>query len=504
MDGLLCWTSVVFAAVFLCLSSRMIVVSAIVDEIRTNLYVAVPATLRMMFFTLADVAFLALVGRWDGTPVTHFDGVSLGTMFVNVTGLSLALGFSNSLMPFVSQNSGSGADHRNGLYFSKYVRASAVIFLGALAMAEFAEALMISLHQVPEVARCVQQFTRIAVWSLPGNFFAKGIQAVLEARRDVLPGLASDVFLALLQVGLCYALLDAGYGFQGAAFARVIASSVAAALLACFVSLTGRSAHVWAVPKGEASVPMRLYLKQALPQTFATCAEWWAQETMALIAGTLPFAQTMVGAHAILFNSAAVVFMAGLGLRNALSTRVGNLVGAGQQSRVPHAIGVGVALAAVEVLLLVLGAQAMRGPAIRLFTADAQVFAAVNDAYGVMLAVFPPYFFTFALFGVLAGCGRQSEVLVVFMISMAIGLPTGAYLGVVRGFGLSGIWVGNVLSFAISAMMLLVAVLRTDWRSVRSLDSAIASSTPLLESPSTSKAVHTILPIAVDSAIAAA
>lgn len=477
--GFLCCSSVCFACVFLAVSSRAIIFARVTEEVHNNLYVSVPATLRFVFFTLADVAFLGLVGHWDAVPVTHFDGVSLGIMFVNVTGLSLAIGFSNSLMPFVSQNSGNGIDHRNGVYFQKYVQASFIIFLFAWMMAQYAAPIMQGMHQVPQVARCVQQFTRIAVWALPGSFFMKGVQAVLEAQRDVTPGLAADVFSGVLQVGLCQVLLAAGYGFQGAAVARVVASSAAALLLAAFVCFTGRGSHVWAVPESEEGVPMKLYLEQAVPQTVATCTEWWAQASMAIIAGMLVHARTMVAAHAILFNSALVVFMAGLGLRNALCTRVGNLIGAGQPSFIPHAIGVGLAIAAAEVLFLVFIAQALRARVIHLFTVDAAVFAAVDGSYGEMLAVFPPYLFTFALFGVLTACGRQNEALGVFLVSMAIGLSTGAYLGLWCSLGLSGIWLGNVLAFAISSTMMLVIALKTDWRKVQSLDSAITSITPL-------------------------
>lgn len=210
---------------------------------------------------------------------------------------------------------------------------------------------------------------------------------------------------------------------------------------------------------------LRTYLSQALPQTCATCAEWWAQEAMVLIAGFLPDPQTKIAAHGILFNLAVVLFLPGLGARNGCAIRIGNLLGEGRADKIRPALLVALGLSFLQVLAMaaVMGFKATA--IVSVFTRDPAVALTTVSAWDSMLAVQWPYHFAFVAFGALSSVGRQDEVLTVFLASFAFGLAYGAYAGVVLHQGLTALWVGNALAFAISSFMLLRRTLLVDWNS---------------------------------------
>jgi MATE family multidrug resistance protein len=271
-----------------------------------------------LFFTLSDCFYIALVGRYDSLPVSHFAGASMGMMLVNVTGLSLGIGFAGALGPFVSQEYGKGCTTRNGLHLLNFVQCAMAIFLFSLLASNASELLLVAVGQDSELAANVQRYARIGVWAVPGQILVKALQQVLDAQRDVAPGLVVDVIGAVLQVPMCWSVLRVGGGFSGAAYVKVFVSTLMCAILIAWIHLTGRGLHVWSLPADEPPASMWLFLRQAVPNTFATCVEWWAQEFIALLAGLLPHASLTVASNGILFNCAVVFYMTWVGSKKSM------------------------------------------------------------------------------------------------------------------------------------------------------------------------------------------
>eukprot|EP00401_Gymnodinium_catenatum_P000412 CAMPEP_0117466798 /NCGR_PEP_ID=MMETSP0784-20121206/5327_1 /TAXON_ID=39447 /ORGANISM="" /LENGTH=405 /DNA_ID=CAMNT_0005260749 /DNA_START=321 /DNA_END=1538 /DNA_ORIENTATION=+ len=393
----------------------------------------------------------------------------MGMMLVNVTGLSLGIGFAGALAPFVSQDYGMGVTRRNGLHFRNFAICASIIFVVSCVAAYNADVLLVFLGQDPAVAECVYRYARVGVWALPGQIFVKGVQQVLDSQRDVMPGLVADVLGALLKFPLCLALLLAGGGFVCVAYAQVV-TSVVVGYLGIYVFATGRAGCVWSSPRDEPPAPMSLFLAQALPNTFACCVEWWAQEVMAIFSGMLPSASVMIASQGVLFQSAAIFYMVWVGAKGAMGTRVGNIIGNGRPDQVPQAIAMGTAVSTIELLLVVGLGWVFRRCAVGAFTSHHHVIDVALGTWSTMLFVLVPYSYTFVLFGVLSGAGRQKLCAYVFFASVTVGLPASAYLSLVVGLGLDGLWLGNALVFIIAGLTLHIVTLRTDWRAMQKLD----------------------------------
>jgi len=81
-----------------------------------------------------------------------------------------------------------------------------------------------------------------------------------------------------------------------------------------------------------------------------------------------------------------------------------------------------------------------------------------------------PYSFTFVIFGVLSGAGRQGIVAYVFLVSLTVGMPVGICLSFGAKLGLDGLWLGNGAFFAIAGAILYIKVFQSDWHSMKTLE----------------------------------
>ncbi|CAE8631651.1 unnamed protein product [Polarella glacialis] len=462
-------TSAVLALSYIVPVARHFAAPGLGQELKCHVRIAVPSVLRYLFFTISKSLFVALVGHMDADPVEHFDGAALGISLVNITGLSIGLGFLGAMAPFVAQECGSGRPDRCGLHLRNYYICTAVIFTCSWSISHWADVIMLSLGQDAKVSLCVQKFASIAVWSLPFQLIVKGIQQVLDAQADVVPGLVTDVTTALVQLPLAYFTLNAGYGYQGAAVSLVVCNALALAFLASWVFYTGRAKSVWHVDVQEPRAPMLPFLGLASYSVVACCIEWWAQECMIIWSGWLPSAPTMVAVQGILFTLACIFYMVWVGTKNAMSMRVGNLIGAGEASKVLQALLVGVVMGVVEVFMVLSVGFLLRDELIDAFTTNASVAAQIVEVWPVMLACFVPYSITFVLFGVLAGAGRQGVVACSFCACCFFGMCVGLHLCFVEDFSLKGLWFGNFAFFLSASVVLYTIVVRTDWNALESL-----------------------------------
>lgn len=101
----------------------------------------------------------------------------------------------------------------------------------------------------------------------------------------------------------------------------------------------------------------------------------------------------------------------------------------------------------------------------KLWTDEPDILLEAEGAIlGIVLSV-PPYAVMMCMLGVLRGAGLQMRgALAVFVSFYVFGLPGGAYLGLYGGFGLLGVWWGNVigLSFSAASMVIMACYIRWD------------------------------------------
>merc|ERR1719245_942069 len=157
----------------------------------------------------------------------------------------------------------------------------------------------------------------------------------------------------------------------------------------------------------------------------------------------------LVGANGILFACLCVFYMTFVGVSQATQQRMGELVGARDVRRIPSSVAAATTVALVLSAAVRATLRAYGEDLLELYTNDPDIVAeAVGANPGMFLSV-PPYAVMMCLLGALRSAGLQAFGTGALAVSFYVfGIPFGAYAGLANGmgWGLLGIWSGNVVS----------------------------------------------------------
>jgi len=198
---------------------------------------------------------------------------------------------------------------------------------------------------------------------------------------------------------------------------------------------------------------LRELLRLGLPFAGSLLAEVSLFSVAALMLGAL--GASVIAAHAIAINYAAVMFMIPLSLSAATTIHTGFLVGAGNRAEARRAGWSGIAICAGFMLCSAVVILLARDQIVSLYTADASV-AALATALLLYAAVFQVADGTQV--GVAGALRGFKEARIPFLISVSaywlIGFPLAWYLGFPVGTGAPGVWIGLTLGLFAAAALL--------------------------------------------------
>lgn len=175
--------------------------------------------------------------------------------------------------------------------------------------------------------------------------------------------------------------------------------------------------------------------------------ETWAFQITTLLAGALGEAE--LAAHVVALNLASLSFMVPMGLSQGASTRVGNLLGAGQTHAARRsatlALGLGAGVMVVSAVLFV----TLRWELPRLYSDDATVVALAASILPIA-AAFQVFDGTQAVGGgVLRGLGATRPAAVFNLVGYyVVALPLALLAAKSFGMGLPGLWWGLCVGLA--------------------------------------------------------
>jgi len=190
-----------------------------------------------------------------------------------------------------------------------------------------------------------------------------------------------------------------------------------------------------------------------------TGLEIWAFNASNLIAGRL--GPQAIAAHLVVMNMASITFMAVMGVAQATTVRVGNLIGAARPAAAQRSAWVGVGMGAGFMSLAALCFVLGRAVFPHAYTND---LAVVHAATAIL-----PFAAAFQIFdgtqavccGVLRGMGRPLPAAAANAIGYwLLALPLGAWLALESGAGLPGLWLGLALGLVVVAGALLLFIAR--------------------------------------------
>jgi multidrug resistance protein, MATE family len=421
------------------------------DEVGRIARLAWPVVLGQLGLVAMGVVDLLMVAPLGANATA---GVGIGNS-LSFGSLILVIGVAAGLDPLVTQAYGAGNPGRAGTAAARGAVVTLATCVPVIAVHLAAAPILALLHQPEEVMPAAVAFCWIGAFGVvPFAGFAV-LRQLLQGGGVMRPamwviGIGNVVNL----VGDWILVRWADLGVAGVAWCTVAVRWV---MLGALIVLC-RGALRAAVPTGavlELAAISRV-ARIAWPVALQLGLEVWAFNACSFLAGALGANQA--AAHTAALSAASVAFMVPLGVGAAAATRVGNLVGAGQDWRRAGAVAVGLGAAVMTVSAAVF--LAMPHPIGRMYNPDPAVIALVASVLPVA-AAFGWFDGTQVVaFGVLRGLG-DTRVPMLFNVLgyWVIGLPTGAALAFVGGYGLIGVWIGLSIGLGVVTVLLLARLL---------------------------------------------
>lgn len=198
------------------------------------------------------------------------------------------------------------------------------------------------------------------------------------------------------------------------------------------------------------------YLKEILhvgiPIGLSSSMEVTMFALVSLLMGSI--SAVAVAGHQVAINFSAMTFMVPFGLSTAVTTRVGNAIGKGAMHEARRRGYVGIGLAALFMSTTALLIYLFPGVITSMYTQDQEVKSvAISLLY--MAAIFQiSDGLQVSGYGALRGLKDTKLPMVVnFIAYWMIGLPLGYYLGIIRGIGPQGLWMGLIAGLTTAAIL---------------------------------------------------
>lgn len=305
---------------------------------------------------------------------------------------------------------------------------SAIVF-------SFARTFALWLTGNADTAAEAARWMRVAALAIPltlvimaGNGWMRGVQNTKLPLRLTLAGLVPGAILL--------PLLVARWGLVGSAVANVTGMGITAALFSAelFRQHTGSWAPRWEVIRRQLVLGRDLILRSLSFQVSLLAA--------AAVAGR--FGPAALAGHQIMLQLWNFLTLVLDSLAIAAQTLTGAALGTGKVERA-KAVGAAVTRYSVGFSLVLAAVFALLGHPIQaLFTQDPEVFGALRVPWWLMIAMIITGGVVFALDGVLLGAGDAA-----FLRNLTIGAVLSGFLpltllSVRFGWGLAGIWAGQL------------------------------------------------------------
>lgn len=178
-----------------------------------------------------------------------------------------------------------------------------------------------------------------------------------------------------------------------------------------------------------------------------------------------------VSGHQIAINVASVTFMVPLGIAVAITVRVGQALGRGDPRGARRSAAVGATLAVSFMTLTALAMAVLPRQIAAIYTDDANV-TEIAVSLLAMAAIFQ-IFDGLQVAGAGALRGLKDTTAPMFITAFSywgLGVPIGYYLGITRGLGPQGVWMGPIGGLLFAAVLLNIRFYRVMSRRIRQAD----------------------------------
>ncbi|TKY60825.1 Multidrug and toxin extrusion protein 1 [Spatholobus suberectus] len=423
-------------------------------EVKALVELAFPIALTGLIFYARSMMSMLFLGRLGELELA---AGSLGMAFANITGYSVLSGLALGMEPLCSQAFGAKRVSVLSLTLHRCVMFLLLCSIPISFLWLNMSNILVFLHQDANVTRMAHTYLVFSLPDLVTHSFLHPIRIYLRAQGVTRPVTLASLAGTLLHFPFNYLLVTRlRLGLAG------VAAASAASNLSILLLLL---AHVHcAAPSRDSLAGWRPLLRLAAPSCVSVCLEWWWYEIMIVLCGLLVDPTATVASMGILIQTTSLIYVFPSSLGFAVSTRVGNELGANRPSRAKVSAVVSVFLAAIMGLSAMVFAAGMRRRWGSMFTADDDILRITSTALPILgvceLGNCPQ---TVGC-GVVRGTARPNTAANVNLGAFyLVGMPVAVGLGFWFDVGFCGLWLGLLSAQVCCAGLMLYVIGTTDW-----------------------------------------
>lgn len=429
--------------------------------------------------TTADTVMAGRLGA------VELAAVALGANYVGLFYLG-GLGLLMALSPTVAHAVGGGRDLEAGAYFRQALWLSLAVSALVLVGLAFVEPVLLAVGTAAEVAALAARYVGAVAFGVPAMFAFLALRFSSEGIGWTRPILFTAVLAFAVNVLGNWVFIHGHFGMPrlgavGCGVATALTQWLIFGVLFTYV----RRHRVYRrhAPLARFEGPDLARLREILALGLPICGSVLAEGALFSSAGLMMggFGATVIAAHAIAINYAALMFMVPLSVHSATTIHVGHRAGAGRwrEARDAGNTGAFICVATMAVSALVL--LAARGPIAALYSEDAAVIA-LAAALLQFAAIFQVADgLQVGMAGALRGFKDARVPMVLCVVAYwGLGFPLAWGLGVAAGQGAPGVWIGLIAGLFAAASLL---TLRWRWITRRAVagvaDDAVHAQKPV-------------------------
>lgn len=393
-------------------------------------------------------------------------GGSLAISLANITGYSVISGLAMGSEPISSQACGA---RQWPLMLQTLQRTIVILTIVCIPISVLwlkSEPFLLLLHQDPAISSIASTYLAFSLPDLLFQSFINPLRIYLTTQNITLPLMVAAAFALALHAPINYVIVyRLDLGVQGIALATALTDFnllIAILIYLCFSGVCGKS---W---QGLFCLgcysEWRSVIVLALPSCLSVCLEWWWYELMIFLSGLLSNASEAVATMGLLIQATSLIYIFPTALSQAVSTRVGNELGANRASKAKTSSLVALSCATITGVMAMLFMTTMRNTWGRIFTTDKAILSLTAMCLPVVglceLGNCPQT----TGCGVLRGSARPTLGVNINLGSFyGVGFSVALSLGFFVGLGLLGLWLGLLAAQLVCAALMVTILARTDW-----------------------------------------
>jgi putative MATE family efflux protein len=417
--------------------------------VKLILVFTIPMFIGSVFQQLYNVTDSIIVGRFLGKEALAAVGASFPILFLLI---ALTMGATMGITVMISQHYGAKNFEK-----VKICIETAYIFLVLIALLLTVTGLLLNDHILkllktpPDIYNNAKMYINVLFGGLVFLFGYNSISAILRGLGDSRTPLYLLMFSTVVNIGLDLVfILVFKWGVQGAALATVIAQGCS--FIGGIVYLQ-RINPLFRVNYLKLRFDRDIFVKSisiGLPTGIQQMLV--AAGMMALLRIVNQFGTDAVAAFTAAGRIDSFALMPALNLSMAMSTFVGQNIGAGKHDRVHAAIRTGLVMSTIIAVtisgIVILFSRSL----LRLFTTDAAVISIGRNYLLIVGGFYLAFMLMFIFNGALRGAGDTLIPMFITLLSLwVIRIPVSAFLS--KTMGTNGIWWGIPFAWIVGALL---------------------------------------------------